>query len=132
LFIKFITSNQSEKDDQNENQNKGEDIINDQNIGMQDEKDKENCNDREENYGTENNEGQDISMEDIDSSKKKVDSEDYFGVVNNEGIDMKYVNVVTNGDIGDNLNKNSTDFKSMDDPNKWSMIDDNLRLLNTM
>uniref|UniRef100_A0A2S2PRM0 Zinc finger MYM-type protein 5 n=1 Tax=Schizaphis graminum TaxID=13262 RepID=A0A2S2PRM0_SCHGA len=41
---------------------------------------------------------------------------------------MKYINVVTNGDIGDNLNKNSTDFKLMDDPNKWPMIDDNLRL----
>jgi len=71
-LLKFITSNQSEKHNQNENQNNGKDIIDDQNIGMQDEKDEENCNDREENYDTENNEGEVIRMEDnIDSSKKK-------------------------------------------------------------
>lgn len=42
---------------------------------------------------------------------------------------MKYVNVVNNnGDIGDNFKEKVTDFKFMDDLNKWPVINDKLRL----
>lgn len=60
---------------------------------------------------------------------KKVYSKDYCEDVNNEGMDMKYVNEVN--DNGDYLNKKVTNFKFINDSNKWSVIDKKLRLFKT-
>lgn len=87
-LLKFITTNQSEKYNQNENQNIGKDFIEDQNIGMQDERAEENCNDREDNDGTENNEEQDFGMQDEKAEENCNDKEDNDGTKNNDGQDI--------------------------------------------
>lgn len=117
-LLKFITSNQLDTGSQNKNLN-----IEDQNMSIQKIKDRENSDDSEDNDEIENNENRVISIEDMNRNKNKYDSIDYGGNLNNEDMNMQYDN-----DDCDNHNDEITNFEFTDEPNKWPLIDDKLRL----